>query len=176
MKMHKLSKRHLIVVILLAWLSVIGFDFFLHGGLLAKLYTQASPFLLTPEKAFQRIPLGYASFLIFEIFLVWLMIRLNLMSWKPGLVLGLQVGAFTWGALVLGLFSISTANLGLLAGWFIGQTIEAGIGGTVTGLGLASQRPGRLAIYVIIFVLIAIFITVLLQSTGLAPAMKIVTQ
>ena len=43
------------------------------------------------------------------------------------MVLGLQVGAFAWGALVLGLLSISTASIGLLAGWFIGQTIEAGI-------------------------------------------------
>jgi hypothetical protein len=173
-KMVQQSNRRLIGVVLLAWFAVLGFDFFLHGGLLASLYTEPSPFLLPPEEAFRLIPLGYLAFLIFEIFLVWLMVRLDVKGWRSGMVLGLQVGAFAWGALVLGLLSISTASIGLLAGWFIGQTIEAGIGGMVAGAGLITERPWRLMIYVVIFVIVAIIVTVVLQSVGLAPAMRVV--
>jgi hypothetical protein len=168
------SKRYLIGVVLLAWFAVLGFDFFLHGGLLAGLYAEPSPFLLPPEEAFRLIPLGYASFLVFEIFLVWLMVRLDVKGWRSGMVLGLQVGAFAWGALVLGLLSISTASAGLMAGWFIGQTIEAGIGGMVAGAGLVAERRWRLVICVVIFVIVAIIVTVVLQSVGLAPAMRVV--
>lgn len=167
------SNRRLIGVVLLAWFAVLGFDFFLHGGLLASLYTEPSPFLLPPEEAFRLIPLGYLAFLIFEIFLVWLIVRLDVKGWRSGMVLGLQVGAFAWGALVLGLLSISTASIRLLAGWFIGQTIEAGIGGMVAGAGLITERPGRLTIYVVIFVIAALIVTIVLQSAGLAPAMRV---
>ena len=167
------SNRRLIGVVLLAWFAVLGFDFFLHGGLLASLYTEPSPFLLPPEEAFRLIPLGYLAFLIFEIFLVWIIVRLDVKGWRSGMVLGLQVGAFAWGALVLGLLSISTASIRLLAGWFIGQTIEAGIGGMVAGAGLITERPGRLTIYVVIFVIAALIVTIVLQSAGLAPAMRV---
>ncbi len=168
------SKHRLIGVVLLTWFAVLGFDFFLHGGLLARLYAEPSPFLLPPEEAFRLIPVGYASFLVFEIFLVWLMVRLDVRGWRPGMALGLQGGAFAWGALVLGLLSISTADVGLMAGWFIGQTIEAGMGGMVAGAGLVTERPWRLVIYVVIFVMVAIIMTVVLQSVGLAPAMRVV--
>jgi hypothetical protein len=168
------SNRRLVGVVLLAWFAVLGFDFFLHGGLLARLYSEPSPFLLPPGEAFQFIPLGYLSFLVFEIFLVWLMLQLDVNGWRSGMVLGLQVGVFVWGALVLGLLSITTASLELMAGWFAGQTLEAGIGGMVTGAGLITERPWRLTIYVMIFVIIFIVVTVVLQSIGLAPAVTVV--
>jgi hypothetical protein len=174
MKAAQQSKRRLVGTVLLAWFAVLGFDFFLHGGLLAGLYAKPSPFLLPPEEAFRLIPLGYLSFLVFEVFIVWLMVRLGITGRRSGMVFGLQAGAFAWGTLVLGLLSISTAEVGLMAGWFIGQTIEAGIGGLVAGAGLVTERPWRLTIYVVLFVVVAIIVTVILQSTGLAPAMKVV--
>ncbi len=174
MKTVQQSKRRLIGVVLLAWFAVLGFDFFLHGGLLAGLYAEPSPFLLPPEEAFRLIPLGYLAFLVWEIFLVWLMMRLKVNGWRSGMVFGLQVGAFAWGVLVLGLLSISTAGVGLMTGWFIGQTIEAGIGGLVAGVGLVTERPWRLMIYVVLFVVVAIIVTVILQSAGLAPAMRVI--
>ena len=162
------SRRRIVGVIFLGWFAVLGFDFFLHGGLLAKLYAQPSPFLLPLEDAFRFIPLGYLSFLVFEVFLVWLILRLSVNGWRQGLLLGLKVGAFVWGALVLGLLSISTAGIGLMAAWFIGQTIEAGIGGMVAAAGLVTERPWRMVIFVIIFVIVIFMITVILQSLGLA--------
>ena len=141
----------------------------LHGGLLASLYIEPSPFLLPPEQAFRLIPLGYAAFLVFAIFLLWLIVRLEIQGWLPGLIFGLQVGAFTWISMGLGLLSISTASLGLMAGWVVGQTVEAGIVGLVIAVGLETDRPWRLLGYVLVFVFAAIAITIVLQSTGLAP-------
>ena len=54
--------RRAIGAILLSWLAMIGWDFLLHGGLLASFYVADDAFLLTPLAAFQRIPLGYAAF------------------------------------------------------------------------------------------------------------------
>lgn len=54
----------LALITLLSWLSMLGFDFFLNAGLLARLYLEPSPFLLPPAEAFRRIPIGYLSFLL----------------------------------------------------------------------------------------------------------------
>ena len=56
-------------LIFISWLSMLGFDFLLHAGILAKIYTKPSPFLLVAEQAFIRIPLGYLSFLVFAVIL-----------------------------------------------------------------------------------------------------------
>lgn len=166
------SRKRLISAILVGWLAVIGFDFFLHGGLLAKLYVGDSDFLLSPKQAFKLIPLGYLSFLMFQTFVVWLLVRMAVRDWKGGARLGLKVGAFTWGSLVLGLLSISTAPWPLMAGWFLGQTVEAGIGGAVAGALMASRRPGKVVLTVVVFFLAMVVVTVVMQSVGLAPAME----
>ena len=101
--------RRFAALALLAWLSMIGFDFFLHAGLLARLYVEPSPFLLSPTQAFSLIPLGYLSFLVLAILLIWLMGKLEIYGWRRGLIFGFKLGALAWGAFILGLFSISTA-------------------------------------------------------------------
>jgi hypothetical protein len=58
------SVKRLSAIALLSWLSLVGFDFFLHAGLLARLYIKPSPFLLPPMEAFIRIPFGYMSILL----------------------------------------------------------------------------------------------------------------
>ena len=65
-----IATRRLVHITLLSWLAMLGIDFFVHGGLLATLYLQPSPFLLPPEQAFRRIPLAYVSFLLLAILLV----------------------------------------------------------------------------------------------------------
>jgi hypothetical protein len=157
---------------LLTWLSMIGFDFLLHAGLLAHLYIEPSPFLLPPDRAFALIPVGYLSFLILSIMLIWLMTRLGIQGWSHGGIFGLQLGAFTQAAFILGLLSVSTAAPALLAGWFFGQTVELGVAGMVVGRGLAVSRLGRLFAMVLALVVGAIALTVLLQNVGLAPAVS----
>ena len=138
--------------------------------MLARLYVEPSPFLLSPERAFALNPVGHLSFLGLTILLIWLMVRLGIQGWRQGAVFGLKLGALTWGALVVGLLSISTASLALLIGWFLGQTIELGIAGMVAGSGFKGVRLGRLFLQVLALVIGAFAITILLQTLGLAPA------
>ncbi len=154
---------------------MVAFDFFLHAGLLSRLYTQPSPFLLPPERAFALIPIGYASFALLAIGLVWLGARLATNRASAGFLLGLQFGALVWGAFVLGLASISTASPALLAGWFIGQTLELALGGAVVGSAFGGTRLRTLAVRVVLFTLGSMFLTVLLQSLGFAPAVRLST-
>jgi len=167
------SRQNLIFLTLIAWLSMLGFDFLLHAGLLAGLYLHPSPFLLPPLTAFKLIPLGYLSFLPLTVLLVWLMIRLQLSGWRQGAFFGLKLGGLTWGAFVLGLLSISTASYSLLFGWFIGQTVELAIAGAVIGSGLAGMRLRRLFGMVTVFVLLSVITVLILQSLGLILTTRI---
>jgi hypothetical protein len=167
------SLRRVAPIVTLCWLSMIGFDFLLHGGLLATFYVQPSPFLLPVAKAFRLIPLGYLSFLLLAILLVWLMFRLDVRGWRGGFIFGVELGALIWGAVVLGLMSISTASPGLLVGWFFGQTVELGVAGMFAGSGLGGARRTRLFMIVIALIVLSILITIVLQSTGVVPSMRI---
>jgi hypothetical protein len=167
------SVGRLALIVLLGWLAMIGVDFFLHGGLLAGLYLQSDPFLLPPAQAFARIPIGYLSFMLLSGALVWLMLRLGITGGREGALFGLKFGALAWGALVLGLASISTASLALLAGWFAGQTIELAIGGYFVGDALASVSLKRHFRNVILLLVAMGVATIVMQSLGIAPAARI---
>ena len=170
----KLTIKKRLALIFISWFSIIGFDLFLHAGLLARIYTRPSPFLLSADKSFLRIPLGYLSFLILAIVFVWLMESFNTAGWKKGVLFGLKFGALIWGVFVLGLYSISTAGWDLLLAWWIGQTLELGIAGIVIGEGIAGKRLSKLILWVIVFIVLMIIITFILQTVGFAPPMKLI--
>lgn len=163
------SKQHIFLLTFIAWLTILGFDLLMHAGLLAGLYLQPSPFLLPPVTAFKLIPVGYLSFLLSTLLLVWLMMWLKLAGWRDGAIFGLKLGALAWGSFVLGLLSVSTASLPLLMGWFIGQTLELALAGAVVGSGLAGMHLRRLFGIVIIFVILSVITTIILQSLGVVP-------
>jgi len=164
------SRRRLISICLLSWLSMLGVDFFFHGGLLAKLYAQPSPFLLPPADAFRRIPLGYLSALLLCALLLWLMLKLGLSGWRQGLSFGLLLGALIGGTALLGLLSISTAELSLLVGWLVSQTVEMGLAGAVAGSGLADKPLKAILVRVVVLAVLLVVVTIAMQSMGLAPA------
>lgn len=153
----QLSKGRLLQAVLLAWLVMLGVDFTLHAGLLNDVYTAESPFLLPPERAFQLIPLGYLSFLILSAFLVWLLVRLGIRDARSAGKIGLLFGVVVWGALTLGLLSIASADPMLLLAWWIGQTLELGVGGVVAGhvLGGADLRKAWAGVVVVVLILLA---------------------
>lgn len=177
MELHKVysvvSPKRFIGITFLAWIGILGFDLFLHGGVLAGFYLEESPFLLPPMEAFKRIPLGYLSFLIITAFLVWLFVRLRLNGWGSGLVLGAVLGGVIWVSLGIGLYSISTASPKILVGWALGQTLEMAYAGAIIGGGLHSERIRRLTIGVILFTLVFVLLTFVLQSIGLVPTATI---
>jgi hypothetical protein len=158
-----------------AWMLCIGFDLFFHAGLIARLYLESSPFLLPPEVAFRRIPLGYLALLGLTLGLFWLLRRLDVKGALAGFRYGVVAGAVVWGILSLGLYSISTAPPSLLAAWWFGQAVELGLAGAVLGAAAKGVPLGRIWAMVAVAVVVLVAATVTLQSLGLAPAMKTVT-
>jgi hypothetical protein len=154
----------------LTWVAMLGVDLFLHAGLLAPLYDWDSPFLLTPEAAFVRIPVGYLAFLVLAAGLVWLLPRLSVVGSRDGAVSGGALGAVVWGALVLGVWSISTADPALLAGWWLGQSVELALGGAIVGSVLGGRGLRSVAWRVLALVVVLAISAVVLQSTGYATA------
>lgn len=130
----------------------------------------AKPFSLAYVRSLQAVPLGYLAALLLCVLLLWLVLRLALAGWCQGLVFGLQLGAFIGGTGMLGLLSISTAELSLLVGWFISQTVEMGLAGAVAGSGLAGKPLKTILVSVVALVLLLAVVTIAMQSMGLAPA------
>jgi hypothetical protein len=157
-----------------AWILSLGIDLFMHAGLFARVYVQPSPFLLDAEAAFRRIPFGYATFLILTAGLYWLLNTLRIRGAAAGLRYGLGAGALVWGAHVIGLYSISTAAPALLAGWWLGQTVELALAGALLGAAAAGMTARRMWAIVVITIVACLFATVTMQSLGFAPAMKLV--
>ena len=165
-------KKEVILPILFSWVFMIATDFFIHGGILAKFYMEESPFTLDPLTAFQRIPLGYFSFLLMAILLYWFFQLEENITPRKGFINGIKLGGLIWMSFALGLYSISTANLTLLIGWLIGQTIEMGIGGYVLAMLIKNPNYKKTFIYLVIYFVIIIIITVTMQNSGLAPSLK----
>jgi len=159
-------------LIIAAWFLCIGIDFLLHAGILARLYLNESPFLLPPESAFARILIGYFTFLVLTLSLWWLTAAVGAKGARRGFQIGLVSGAVIWGALLLGLFSISTAPVDLLGAWWVGQAIELGAAGAVLGAGRETQDRRRIYARVAIIFFGCLVTTILLQSFGWAPAME----
>ena len=159
-------------LIVAAWLAAVGFDLLLHAGLLASLYSAGGDFLLPARDAFRRIPLGYLSFLILTALVWWVCEILDLRTWSRGLRAGAALGWTVWGAVAVGLYSISTAGLPLLVGWWLGQGAEMGVSGALIGLGRGPSSRRASYLWSVGIVLGCVVITILLQSLGLAPPME----
>jgi len=158
-----LNERPL-ATILLAWFLSMGFDFFLHGGLMRDFYVQPTGFLLDSLASFRRIPFAYVGFLLVVAGLYWLYERIGVGDWFQGFRIGLAAGLVVHGAEYLGLYSITTASPKLLVAWWTGQAFELGLAGAVVGE-LRSDRSTRsVAAKVLVAVLLLAVATVGLQS------------
>lgn len=169
--MDRISKtvRRLAFVGVLGWLATLGVDFFLHAGVFAGVFFEPSPFLLTREALFVRIPLGYLAFLLLTGLLVWLMAALSITGWWAGARFGVVFGGVVHGSGALALASVSTASPSLLVVWFLGQSIQAVVAGAVVGSGLQAYSLRRLGALVVILDVVLIAITAGLQVSGLVP-------
>jgi len=149
---------------------MIGLDFFLHAGLLAPLYDWDSPFLLGPDEAFARIPIGYLGFLLLAIGLAWLLTRLEVERGPDGGLIAGALGAVASGSLMLGLWSIATADPALLVAWWLGQSAEFAVGGQVIGSVLGGASLRTVAWRVVLVLAVGAVSAVALQTIGYATA------
>jgi hypothetical protein len=162
--------RRPLATLALSWASMVGLDFTLHAGVLAPLYDWDSPVLLQPAIAFARIPVGYLGLFVLAVGIAWLLGRLSVTGGREGALVGGAVGAVTSGAFLLGLWSISTVDPGLIAGWWLAATLELGVAGYVTGEILGGARLRGLAGRVVLLILAGVASAVVLQSIGYATA------
>jgi len=168
-----LSRKRLIQITALAWFAVIGLDFFLDAGLLARFYRWDLPGFLPPLKMFQFIPFGYAAFLLWTILLVWLMTRLSITGFRAGAIFGLKVGVLLAAAGFFGQLSVFAFPARMLLLWLVANTSIFTIAGAVTGAALAAQRLRPLARRVVALVLVCLVGGIVLQNIGPNPAAKI---
>jgi len=169
---HNIQIRRLIPIGFLSWLTALGIDFFLHGGLFTGLYIESTAFLLPPEEAFRRISLGYLSILLLVILILWLMVRLRLDTWKEGAIFGGKVGLLLGGSMVLGLFSISTVTWQFLLGSMFAQIVELAAVGAIIGSGLNAEKLRPVLIRVLALVIFLLILTITIQSLGGATVLK----
>jgi hypothetical protein len=169
----EVSAQKFFLRVLASWLSMITVDLLLNAGLFAKLWFASNSFLLPPQELFRRIPLGYIAFFVQALVFVWLTIMIGIRSWKRGGLFGLKLGVMLNVASVLGLRSGTTANWTILFVWLVG-----GILLTTTACfmaGFASERgEKKVLLRSFLFLLVAIIVIVLLQSSGLVPAKRII--
>jgi hypothetical protein len=120
-----LSRKRLIQITALAWFAVIGLDFFLDAGLLARFYRWDLPGFLPPLKMFQFIPFGYAAFLLWTILLVWLMTRLSITGFRAGAIFGLKVGVLLAAAGFFGQLSVFAFPARMLLLWLVAKLAQS---------------------------------------------------
>jgi hypothetical protein len=82
-----------------------------------------------------------------------------------------MLGGLIWGGLALGLISISTIPLSLAFAWWLGQSVELGVAGAVLGYATAQDelKTRKLWVVVLLGILVLAVLTIVMQSTGLAP-------
>jgi hypothetical protein len=159
-------------ITLLSCLLIVGFDLFQNAGVFARFWLEPGSAFLPPEKLFQRIPLGYLTFLISASMLTWLMSRLKIVGWKQGVLFGFKLGgllSITW---VLGLACVFPIKHSLLLVWFFGGLVQYIAAAAVIGSGLTNNRLGRLSVVVVGLVILLAIATVALQSLGFAPVIQ----
>ena len=159
-------------IILLSWLGFIGFDLFLHAGLLAKLYHEDNPAILPPLDAFYLIPVGYFAFFLYCVFLYWLILTTKISDRIAIIKFSVMVGVFLGIASTLAQVSILQVNELLLIGWGIGFIIEIFIAGTIIAYALTGYSHKKLFYLVILFDFALFIITVVMQNIGLAPPLE----
>ena len=151
---------------LVVWLAILAIDFVLNGAVFAGLYLARGGFLLAPDEAFRRIPLGYAAFFILAVGLVELAYRLGTGSLVAGTRLGLVLGAgfgLTWS---LSLYSIANLQIGLALAFGVVWLAVVAVGMAVAACGLGRKSLGGLALRVVALDVAAVVLVVTLQSLG----------
>ena len=160
------SRARIVGISLLAWLAYIGLDFLLNAGILARIIDWQQPGLLSPMQMFQRIPLGYLSFLLATILMVWLMLRMNVRGLRPGLLFGTRFGLFAAAIGFSGLLSIVSIRPQTLLVWSLEAVPSCALVGAVVGDGLVRERVRKLVGAVIVFFLVCVIVAAILQNVG----------
>ena len=165
-------RSRIIAITVVAWLAYIGLDFLLNAGILARAIDWKQPGLLSPTQMFQRIPLGYLSFLFATVLLVWLMLRMEIRGLRSGTVFGVQFGLFTAAIGFFGLYSIVSFRPQTLLLWSLESVPSLTVVGAIVGEGLVRERIRKLVGVVLVFVILCFIATAVLQNLNASHRAK----
>ena len=160
------ENRRLTIVwgVILSFIAILGIDFLFHAGIFVRIYENPQPPLLSNQEAFYRIPLGYLSFLMLDLFLFWLIIKFNYKDYIEGLKFGLLYGITLTSGFLIGLYSIIDVQVSLIFAWFVSQVTESGVAGMI----LASINSGtsvkKIAQYVFSSFISCLVLGIILQN------------
>jgi hypothetical protein len=163
------TPQRLIQATALAWVSMIGLDLLMNAGVLAPFCRWEQPGLLSPAKMFQYIPLGYASFLLWCITLVWLVRQTHSYGALVGARFAAKLGGLLGGAAFLGGLSIFSIAPVTLFCWALDCLADFTLAGAVIGAGLTAPRLGPIVRRVFAVLALCVVFTIALQTVGLAP-------
>jgi hypothetical protein len=165
----RISTRKFTLRVLASGLTMMALDLLLNAGVFARLWLVPSPFLLSPQDLFRRLPLGYLAFFLQAVVYVWLTMLVGARSWRQGGLTGLKVGVVLNLACVLGLRSATTASWSLLiVAWLVGGTVLTT--GACFMAGWASEKGERRALVSALILLVgAVIVVAVFQSIGLIP-------
>lgn len=155
-----------LAVTLSAWLGYVAVDFLLHAALLAFWWQATASFWLPPAVLFARIPVGYASFLVYCIALTWLLDRLDGERCRVNRWAGLGVIAgFVYGtASVLAMYSVIALPLSALLMWPCSAAVGSGVAGGAAAFVATAHRPWRRSGLVFVGAVVTILMGILLQN------------
>ena len=168
-----MTLRRTVETALLAWLAVIGLDFFLNAGILAPFYDWRLPGFLPVARMFAYIPLGYAAFLFWSTLLTWLMRQTQTIGFSRGTIFGARFGTLYGASEFLGARSLFAFPTRMMLCWSIVYFLVFTLAGGVIGAGFAAPKLRTVAYRVIGLTLIFLAFTIILQSLGWAPVPKL---
>jgi hypothetical protein len=119
-------------------------DFLVFAGLFAGLFDSPHPAVLSDRELFERIPAGYASFLLEVGLLAWVFQHRRPATSVDGAKLGAGVGALFAGAIATGVWSFSTVPVPVLAVWCGTLVVQlSSAGALLAAAGTEHWRRGR---------------------------------
>jgi hypothetical protein len=154
----------------------LALDFLGHAVLLASYWRATAQYWRPPSELFRLIPVGYASFGVYCVGLVWLLVRLadGSPSVGGGLRFGAAAGLLYWGSFALGAFSVFAMPISAVLYWTLCGTVESAIAAAVAAWTFSAERPWRRVFWALLVALGIFGVGVLLQNlTGLsAPPVR----
>jgi hypothetical protein len=154
------AATNLLLAVVGAWLGYLVVDFLLHAVFLANWWRATETFWLPPSELFQRIPLGYTSFIIYCFALTWLISRLYNNDINPikGIRFGAIAGIISSIVFVLGTYSVFPMPPVAFILWPLSSVLESTVAGGIAAWILIAEHPWRriakvLGVSIVFFIL-----------------------
>jgi len=161
-----MTRKRFYKTIFFSWLVFLGIDFLFHAGLFQSLWKEPLPAFLPEKELYNRIPFGYASFLLLTCLLGFLYIKVyNNKVARKELFLFAVIVAILFAAInFLSLYSFTTIPLKQLAVFNLAYFIEIIIVVYTINKGICSDNFKRFVYSCLLLFFATIIFGILFQN------------